>query len=127
MKKELGLGRCGLACCLCSGNEHCGGCDTGDCPFSEKCENRACSLKKGLEGCWECEEDCRRGLLQKIKPYGFRLYARRYGKQALLDRLELNERAGVCYHRVDFEGDYDDFADVEALIAFIRTGKRADS
>lgn len=26
MKRELGIARCGLACCLCSENDHCGGC-----------------------------------------------------------------------------------------------------
>ena len=44
--------------------------------------------------------------------------------EALLDRLEANEKAGVVYHRDGSMGDYDDFDDLEALIEFIRTGKR---
>ena len=51
MKRELGIARCGLACCLCSENAHCGGCDSGGCPGTAWCENRKCSLEKGLAHC----------------------------------------------------------------------------
>lgn len=68
--------------------------------------------------------DCRKGLLAKIKPYGFTVFARRYGVEALLNRLEENEKNGVIYHRRGIVGDYDDFDDVEALIQFIQTGTR---
>ena len=79
-------------------------------------------MEKGLAGCWQCGETCRQGLLAKIKPYGFSEYIRRHGREALLDCLERNERAGVVYHRQGVIGDYDDFTDVEALIAFLQTG-----
>ena len=29
MKRELGIARCGLACCLCSENTSCAGCNSG--------------------------------------------------------------------------------------------------
>ena len=67
MKRELGIARCGLACCLCSENEHCSGCNSGDCPDKEWCENRKCSMQKGIAHCYECRENCRKGLLSKIK------------------------------------------------------------
>ena len=35
MKRELGIARCGLACCLCSENVACAGCDSGECPDKE--------------------------------------------------------------------------------------------
>ena len=125
MKRELGIARCGLACCLCSENEHCTGCNSGTCPDKAWCENRRCSIENGLIGCRDCgEEACRKGLLSKIKPYAFTLFARRYGEAALLDCLERNEKAGVVYHRDGITGDYDDFDDAEALIRFIRTGTR---
>ena len=54
MKRELGIARCGLACCLCSENEHCNGCNSGDCPDKDWCENRKCSMDKGIEHCYEC-------------------------------------------------------------------------
>ncbi len=50
-------------------------------------------------GCYACEMDCKRGLLNKIKPYGF--------------------TEGII-------GDYDEFDDVEMLIEFIKTGKRSN-
>ena len=46
------------------------------------------------------------------------------GEAELLDCLERNEKAGVVYHREGINGDYDAFDDVEALIRFIKTGKR---
>ena len=123
MKRELGIARCGLACCLCTENESCHGCNSGECPDKDSCENRSCSLEKNLSHCYECsEEDCRKGLLAKIKPYGFTLFAKRYGLDKLLDCLERNEKNGVVYHREGLVGDYDDFDDVEALLAFINTG-----
>lgn len=124
MKRELGIARCGLACCLCSENESCKGCNSGDCPDKDWCENRKCSEEKGLEHCYECSEDCKKGLLGKIKPYAFSLVAKEYGEQYLLDCLQENEQNGVIYHREGINGDYDDFDDVEKLVSFIKTGKR---
>ena len=124
MKRELGIARCGLACCLCSENDHCAGCNSGECPDKNWCENRKCSLSKEIAHCYECSQHCRKGLLGKIKPYGFTQFAKRYGEMALLDCLKRNEQNGVIYHREGINGDYDDFADTEALIQFIRTGKR---
>ena len=125
MKREMGIARCGLACCLCSENDHCSGCNTGECPDREWCENRRCSMSKGLQHCYECSEDCRKGILSKVKPYGFTCFAKRYGEAALLDCLERNEQKGIVYHRQGITGDYDDFADADALIEFIKTGERA--
>lgn len=124
MKRELGIARCGLACCLCAENETCSGCDSGTCHDKDWCENRRCSMERDLEGCWQCSEVCRKGLLGKIKPYGFTEYIKRYGLESLLDCLERNEQAGVIYHRQGITGDYDDFTDVEQLIAFIQRGER---
>ncbi len=124
MKREYGIARCGLACCLCGQNNRCKGCNSGECTGKEWCENRRCSMERGCGHCFECEEDCRKGLLSKIKPYGFTLFAKRYGVEELLDCLECNEKAGVVYHREGITGDYDDFDDVEALIRFIRTGEK---
>ena len=123
MKRELGIARCGLACCLCSENVHCNGCNTGECPDKEWCENRRCSIEKELGGCYLCEKDCNKGLLQKIKPYGFTQFIKRYGIESLLDCLEYNEKNGVIYHREGLNGDYDNFESTETLIEFIKTGK----
>lgn len=124
MKRELGIARCGLACCLCSENTHCTGCNSEKCPDKQWCENRKCSMERGLDACYLCNEDCRKGLLQKIKPYGFTKFIQQYGVDMLLNCLERNEKNGVVYHRDGIMGDYDDFNDVDALIEFIKTGIR---
>jgi len=76
-----------------------------------------------LNGCYECTEtECRKGLLQKIKPYAFVRYIRLHSISALMDCLERNEKNGVVYHRSGITGDYDDFTNVDELLAFIETG-----
>lgn len=123
MKRELGIARCGLACCLCSENDKCSGCNSGDCPDKDWCENRKCSISKNISHCYACGDECRKGLLGKIKPYAFTLFVKRYGEDELLDCLERNEKKGIVYHRDGIIGDYDNFDDAEKLIAFIRTGR----
>ena len=125
MKRQLGIARCGLACCLCSENETCAGCNSGECRGKDWCENRKCSVGKNYIGCYGCSEpNCTKGLLSKIKPAAFCEFVRRYGTEKLLDCLERNEKNGVVYHREGIKGDYDDFDDVEELIDFILKGKR---
>ena len=125
MKRELGIARCGLAGCLCSENEHCGGCHSDECGGKDWCENRKCSIAKDILHCYECgETDCKKGMLGKLKPSGFTEFARRYGKEHLLDCLERNEKNGVVYHREGIVGDYDDFTDMEELIKFIESGEK---
>ena len=124
MKRELGIARCGLACCLCSENVECNGCGSNGCPGNDTCENKKCSVVKDLTHCYKCEENCKKGLLRKIKPYTFNLFAKKYGEEKLLDCLERNEKNGVVYHRDGINGDYDDFDDVEQLMNFILTGVR---
>lgn len=124
MKRELGIARCGLACCLCSENDTCRGCNSGECKDKAWCENRKCSVSKGISHCYNCDENCTKGLLHKIKPYAFTLFVKRYGESCLLDCLEENEKNGIVYHREGITGDYDDFDDVEKLISFIKTGKK---
>ena len=124
MKRELGIARCGLACCLCSENEQCGGCNSGNCPDTRWCENWKCSKEKNIDNCFLCEEDCKKGLLAKIKPYGFTLFVKRYGVEVLLNCFERNEKNGIIYHRHGIVGDYDNFDDVEELIRYIKTGKQ---
>lgn len=87
MKRELGIGRCGLACCLCSENDKCNGCNSGGCPDKDWCENLRCSVGKGIAYCYECGKDCKKGLLHKIKPYTFTLFIKRYGENGNGERL----------------------------------------
>ena len=133
MKRELGIARCGLACCLCSENVKCKGCKQDGflelpwCKNVNWCENRKCVIEKNIGGCYECEPmHCRKGLYaNKIKARAFAEFARRYGLEELLDCLERNEQAGIVYHREGIMGDYDEFDDIEKLIQFIKTGKHS--
>ena len=134
MKRELGIARCGLACCLCSENVKCKGCKQDGflelpwCKNANWCENRKCVIEKHLNGCYECEPAiCSKGLYaEKIKARAFAEFARRYGVEELLNCLERNEQAGIVYHRNGIMGDYDEFDDLETLISFIKTGKRSE-
>ena len=132
MKRELGIARCGLACCLCSENDICKGCkregfvELSWCKDKEWCEVRKCGINKNLNGCYECHPaNCCKGIyIDNIKARAFAEYAHRYGVENLLDCLERNEKAGIIFDRGDFVGDYDEFNDLEELINFIRTGKK---
>lgn len=84
MKRELGIARCGLACCLCTENVECNGCGSNGCPDNDFCENKRCSIAKEMTHCYKCEETCKKGLLSKIKPYAFTLFAKKYGEEKLL-------------------------------------------
>ena len=127
MKRELGIARCGLACCLCSENDTCKGCrregfkELSWCKDAEWCEVRKCGIAKN-----ECEPaNCRKGMYaDNLKARAFAEYAHRYGIENLLDCLERNEKAGIVFHRADFMGDYDEFDDLEKLIDFIKSGKK---
>ena len=97
MKRKLGIARCGLTCCLCSENTTCNGCDSGNCPDNDWCENRKCSLEKGIAHCYACEKKKKKGILGKIKPYGFTLFIKRYGEDKLLDCLAERMRKEGLY------------------------------
>ena len=124
MKRELGIARCGLACCLCSEHVNCHGCDSNECPENDRCENKKCSIEKGFSHCYLCQEECQKGMLSKIKPYAFTMFIKKYGEDKLLDCLEENEKKGIVYHREGLNGDYDDFDDAERLMDFILTGTK---
>ncbi len=109
MKRKLGMGYCGLACCLCAQNGTCPGCRSGGCKDREWCRNRSCCIEKGLNGCWECADfPCDTGLLKKPRARVFAAFAAVHGEEMLLDRLEANEKAGLLYHyEGQLIGDYD--------------------
>ena len=70
-KTEKGIAYCGLACCLCSHNEACPGCQAGGCDIHSWCENYRCCREQGLNGCWECDHfSCRSGMLFQSKSPG---------------------------------------------------------
>ena len=55
---------CGLACCVCSENKDCIGCQND---IRGWCKNYNCCKEKGLNGCWECAEfSCAGSMLDKL-------------------------------------------------------------
>ena len=58
MRRELGIARCGLACCLCSENGDCDGCESESCPDAATCRARSCSMERGLAHSYVCPSPC---------------------------------------------------------------------
>lgn len=99
----------------------CEGCNLGNCPDNDWCENRKCFLKKVLYIVMLVRKIAKGGL-SKIKPYEFPMFIKRYEEDKLLDCLAENEKRGLVYHREGINGDYDDFDNVGQLMEFIKTG-----
>lgn len=125
MKKELGIARCGLACCICSENGQCKGCLADGCEDKDWCEVRKCTAEKGISHCHECDqaEACQKGIMSKPKPKGFTLFAKEYGSDFLMKCLENNEKNGIVYHRSGIIGDYDDCNDIKELFVLLKKGE----
>lgn len=85
---------CGLACCVCSENKGCVGCQDGGCESHGWCKNYNCCKEKGLNGCWECSEfPCTGCMLDKPRIRAFAKFARRYGVEELEKCLLRNKEA----------------------------------
>lgn len=108
--RKLGIAYCGLACCLCSENQNCPGCQNGDGPCFSECENFPCVRERGLAGCWECPDfPCGKGMHKNnLRAQAFVKFAKERGVEHLLACLERNRWAGIVYHRPGgLTGDYD--------------------
>ena len=117
---------CGLACCVCSENDKCIGCQNGGCDIHGWCKNYNCCREKGLNGCWECVDfPCSGGMLDKPRIRAFAEFARRYGVDELEECLLRNKEKGVEYHyEGQLDGDYDKCQNEEEIIEMIKNGER---
>lgn len=117
---------CGLACCVCSENKGCVGCQDGGCESHGWCKNYNCCKEKGLNGCWECSEfPCTGCMLDKPRIYAFAEFARRYGVEELEKCLLRNKEKGIVYHyEGQLVGDYDKCQTEEEIIEMIKTGNK---
>ena len=106
--KDKDLALCGLACVLCS-QEDCPGCKMRGCKKVSHCSIYNCAIKKELDGCYQCDDfPCDEDMLKGTRNRTFNLYARKFGKNALLERLHINYENGITYHKPnDQKGDYD--------------------
>lgn len=98
-ERELGIARCGLACCLCNQSDTCKGCDADTCSGVAWCENRRCSKEKEVAGCYACEEECSKGLLAELKPNAFRLFIKRYGMEKYKEKEEPRLQAAIAEYK----------------------------
>lgn len=116
---------CGLACCVCSENKGCVGCQDGGCESHGWCKNYNCCKEKGLNGRWECSEFPFTGcMLDKPRIRAFAEFARRYGVEELEKCLLRNKEKGIVYHyESQLVGDYDKCQTEEEIIEMIKTGK----
>lgn len=116
---------CGLACCVCSENEHCAGCQDGGCESHGWCKHYNCCKEKGLHGCWECADfPCMGGMLDNLRIRAFAAFAKRYGTDELEKCLLRNKENGIVYHYDgQLTGDYDTGTGEEEIITMIKTGR----
>lgn len=107
--KQKDIAYCGLACCVCSENKSCPGCQAGGCDIHGWCKNYNCCREKGINGCWECDEfPCEGGMLDKPRIRAFAHFAKEYGTEKLLRCLLTNKAEGIVYHYDgQLSGDYD--------------------
>ncbi len=123
----LGLAYCGLACCLCSENRDCPGCQSAAAPCYEKCENFPCVRERGLSGCWQCPDfPCGKGMHgNNPRARAFVQFAKEHGPDKLLECLERNRWAGVAYHHPSkLTGDYDGLTQ-EEIFDLLLNGPKA--
>lgn len=112
---------CGLACCVCSENKSCSGCQAGGCETHGDCKNYHCCREKKLNGCWECSEfPCEGTMLDQPRIRGFAQFVKEYGTDELVRCLMKNKASGICYHDDGkLKGDYDIFETKEELFSMI--------
>lgn len=126
--RKKGLAACGLACPVCREAE-CPGCAAKGCASAADCGILKCVGERGLAGCYECGDfPCGNGMFDSVRVRAFARYAKAFGVESLLDRLEANHAAGIVYHAADgLKGDYDDLPTEEAVIEMIRSGQAITS
>lgn len=118
---------CGKVCALCSFHRHCEGCRSesgcvGKRTTKEGCIHDRCCRQKEIEGCWQCEQHCKKGMFadgRDKRHTGFVQYIRQYGKYQLANRLILNEELGISYEK---GGGYDNLYSEVAVVKKINEG-----
>lgn len=131
---ENSIAPCGLVCELCSERTHCKGCNySSQEEITCCCFQRRCCDEKKIEGCWKCEDfPCGKDMYD-VSKHGVRLlafaeYVKRNSCKALAERLVVNEKKGIIYHRdpVNYTGDYDGYNTVDEVISLLENGKTGE-
>lgn len=108
-KKIEPIAYCGLACCVCTHDATCVGCQAGGCEAHGWCKNYNCCKEKNLNGCWECPDfPCKGTMLDKMRIKAFAAFAKQYGADELAACVLRNKQHGIVYHyQGELIGDYD--------------------
>ncbi|MDR2570267.1 MAG: GNAT family N-acetyltransferase, partial [Oscillospiraceae bacterium] len=124
--KERGIGYCGLACVVCVNRDDkdCPGC-IGKTANGEGCDISKCVVEKGIDGCYACPEcPCDKDMLKNKRIKAFNRYISDFGKEALLDRLHINFKNSITYHKPDkTPGDYDILETEDDVYQLLRYGR----
>ena len=122
--KERGIAYCGLACVLCS-NTDCAGC-VNEIACGKDCAIGKCVIQRGIDGCYACPDyPCDEGMFQNKRIRVFNRYAQDFGKDALIERLYVNNQNGIKYHKPnESAGDYDVLETEDEIYELLRFGKK---
>ena len=125
-----------IKCAEGKGVEGCFACQDYPCGNeNDDCFVKQCARKKGVDGCFTCPEyPCGKswGPLHNKRNNAFLSYARDFGKQALIDRLRINDEHGIKYQRPDCNGcfpahncagDYDVFDTEDEVYQLLHRGR----
>lgn len=119
MREDRGMAYCSLACCVCSESD-CPGCHARGCEHKDMCGILACCLRKGMDGCYVCDEfPCDEDMLKKRRVRVFNQCLQKSGPAEIMRCLKRNEEAGIRYHHTGrLIGDYDleSDRDIEELL-----------
>lgn len=124
------LGYCGKVCLFCEKAVFCEGCRARK-PLQARwnsrdgCYHYGCCRKKGINGCWECEDaPCEHdeyATSHDPMMRAFAVYAKEHGVDALGKAVFINQIRGILYG----EGKaYDHLEHEEDVIEVLQTGKR---
>ena len=112
------IARCGLVCSLCSERAGCPGCTRED------CARRRCCIERRQAHCFSCEAyPCARCDGESARMRAFNLVARAEGPEKLSAYLQRNAANGLVYHRGGLTGDYDRYADSDAVVRLLKSGR----
>ena len=112
------IARCGLVCSRCSERAGCPGCTRED------CARRRCCIERRQAHCFSCEAyPCARCDGESARMRAFNLVAREEGPEKLSAYLQWNAALGLVYHRGGLTGDYDRYADSDAVVRLLKSGR----
>jgi len=125
------IGYCGLVCKFCHEADKCDGCKSNkNCcsrRFTEDgCYQYDCCVKKGIQGCWECDIDiCEKDMFSNkhdIRNRTFVKCAKYEGIEKLAEYVLQNQENGIKY---GWNKNYDNLDSEEAILDLLHNGMKS--